>query len=324
MKNVYFLSIILGLSFSSFAQTIDDIGKIAISVVMPQNIEGLSVSQLSKLESKTSHIVTDYGFSAIGYNHNFVIYPKLSIYESNTVEGGMRNITIVTAELTLYIEQVSNNLLFSMISKQIKGSGHTERLAITDAISKINTKDPDYKDFIETGKLKIIAYYKASCSDIIKEADSYAQMQQYEKAIALLMSVPKEASSCYNQTMDKAIQVHKAYETKRCREVIQKANATLANNDYVGTLNILSTIAPSAPCFKEAQTIVRSVERKVDAIEKQQWDLKMKKWNFKIQQHNDALNLAEQRANLEVQRVEAIKEIAISYFKSQPKIYYEL
>lgn len=317
MKNIYLLLTVLSLSFSSFAQTIDDIGKIAISVVMPQNIEGLSFSQLSKLESKTSHIVTGFGLSAIGYNHNFVIFPKLSIYESNTVEGGMENITIITAELSLSIEQYNINMLFSTISKPIKGSGRTRELAITDAISKINTQDPDFKDFIETGKLKIIAYYKATCSDIIKEADTYAQMHLYEHAIALLMSVPKEVSSCYNQALDKAIQVHKAYETKKCNEVIQRANTTLANNDYVGALNILSTITPSAPCFKTAQTIARSVERKVDAVEKKEWDLKMKQWEFKVKQHNDALSL-------EVQRVEAIKEIAVSYFKNQPTIYYEL
>ena len=73
MKNIYLLLMVLGLTLSSFSQTMDDIGKIAISVVMPQNIEGLSFSQLSKLESKTSHIVTGFGLSALDYNHNFVI-----------------------------------------------------------------------------------------------------------------------------------------------------------------------------------------------------------------------------------------------------------
>ena len=159
MKKIYFTLIVLALSFSTFAQTTNDIGKIALSVVINENIDDLNDSQLSKLETKISKIVTDFGLAAVGYNHNFIIYPKFAIYESKVVEGGIQNITVVTAELSLFIEQANNNLLFSTISKSLKGSGSNEDLAITNAIAKFNTNDPDFKSFIERGKLKIIAYY---------------------------------------------------------------------------------------------------------------------------------------------------------------------
>jgi hypothetical protein len=288
----------------SFAQSTNDVGKIALSVVMPENVDGLDVSQLSKLETKISQIVTVSGLAASGYNNNFVIYPKFAIYESNIVEGGMQNITVVTAELSLFIKQVDNNLLFSAISKQLKGSGSNKELAITNAISKIPTSDPEFKTFIETGKSKIIQYYETKCVDIIKKSDSYVKMQQYEQALGLLMTVPEEVSSCYNQIQDKAIESYKAYQTQKCAELIQKAKTSLAANDYVGALNILSEIDPSASCFNEAQTLAKTAETKVDAEEKKQWDFQMK-------QYNDAVSL-------EKQRVEAIKEIAVSYYKSQP------
>lgn len=304
MKKIYFIIIALGLTFTSFAQSTNDVGKIALSVVMPDNVDGLDVSQLSKLETKISQIVTVSGLAASGYNNNFVIYPKFAIYESNIVEGGMQNITVVTAELSLFIKQVDNNLLFSTISKQLKGSGSTKELAITNAISKISTSDPEFKTFIETGKSKIIQYYETKCVDIIKKSDSYVKMQQYEQAFGLLMTVPEEVSSCYNQIQDKAIESYKAYQTQKCAELIQKAKTSLAANDYVGALNILSEIDPSASCFNEAQTLAKTAETKVDAEEKKQWDFQMK-------QYNDAVSL-------EKQRVEAIKEIAVSYYKSQP------
>jgi hypothetical protein len=129
-------------------------------------------------------------------------------------------------------------------------------------------------------------------------------MQQYEQALGLLMSVPEEVSSCYNQIQDKAIEAYKAYQTQKCSELIQKAKTSLAGNDFIGALNILSEIDPSATCFNEAQTIAKSAETKVKAEEKKQWDFQMK-------QYNDAVSL-------EKQRIEAIKEIAVSYYKSQP------
>jgi hypothetical protein len=304
MGKIYFVLIVLALSLTSFGQTTNNVGKIALSVIMPENIDGLNVSQLSKLETKISQIVTVSGLASSGYNNNFVIYPKFAIFESNIVEGGMQNITVVTAELNLFIKQVDNHLLFSTISKPLKGSGSSKELAITNAISKITTNDPVFKTFIETGKLKIIAYYETKCVDIIKKSDSYVKIQQYDHALGLLMSVPEEVSSCYNQIQDKAIETYKAYQTQKCSELIQKAKTTLANNDYVEALNILSEIDPSASCFKEAQAIAKSAETKVKAEEKKQWDFQMK-------QYNDAVSL-------EKQRIETIKEIAVSYYKSQP------
>lgn len=304
MKKIYFALIALGFAFTSFAQSTNDVGKIALSVVMPEIVDGLDVSQLSELETKISQIVTVSGLAASGYNNNFVIYPKFAIYESNIVEGGMQKITVVTAELSLFIKQVNNNILFSTISKPLKGSGNNKELAITNAISKIPTNDPEFKIFIETGKSKIIQYYETKCVDIIKKSDSYVKMQQYDQALGLLMTVPEEVSSCYNRIQDKAIEAYKAYQTQKCAELIQKAKTFLAANDYAGALNILSDIDPSASCFKESQILAKTAETKVDAEEKKQWDFKMK-------QYSDAVSL-------EKQRVEAIKKIAVSYYKSQP------
>jgi hypothetical protein len=304
MKNLFTIIIAIVLSNSLFAQTANDIGKIALSVVMPDNVDGLNTSQLSKLETKISQIVVASGLAASGYNNNFVVYPKFAIYETNLVEGGMQNITVITSELSLFIKQVDNNLMFSTISKQLKGSGNNKELAITNAISKIPSNDPDFRTFIETGKTKIIKYYENKCEDIISKSEGFIKMQKFEQALGLLMSVPEEVSSCFNKIQDKSIIAYKAYQTQKCSELIQKAKTTLASNDFVGALDILADIDPSATCFKEAQTIAKTAEAKVTTEEKKQWDFQMKQYNDEI--------------SLEKQRINAIKDIAVSYYKSQP------
>ena len=304
MKTIYFIIIAMVLTFTSFAQSTDDIGKIALSVIMPDNVDGLDASQLSKLETKITQIVSTSGLAASGYNNNFVIYPKFAINESNVVEGGMQNITVITADLSLFIKQVDNNVIFSTISKSLKGSGSSKQLAITNAISKITTSDSDYKIFIETGKNKIIQYYTDKCQDIIKKAEYYNKMQQYEQAFGLLMTVPEEISSCYSLVQDKVIEIYKNYQTQKCTEQIQQAKTSIATNDYHTALNILEDVDPSASCFNESQSLEKSIETKIAAEEKKQWDFKMK-------QHDDAVSL-------EKQRIDAVKDIAVSYYKSQP------
>lgn len=303
MKRVLSIFAVVMMCFTLFAQSVDNFNKIALSVVMPENFEGLDASQLSKLESKIIQIATTSGLAANGYNNNFVIYPKFEIYNNEVVEGGMQNITVVTADLSLFIKQVDNNILFSAISKPIKGSGSNKKLAITNAISSIQTNNPEFESFISKGKTRIVEYYETKCSDILKKSDTYIRMKQYEQAIGLLMSVPEEVSSCYTLIQDKSIVAYKAYEAQNCAVQIQKAKMALASNDYIGALNVLGEIDPSTPCYKEVQILANSAAQKVDVEER-------KLWNFQLQQYND-------ERSLERQRINAIKEIATAYYKNQ-------
>lgn len=301
-KYLSIIAIILALN-NAFAQSSTDVGKIALSVIMPENIDGLDASQLSKLETKITQIVSSSGLAASGYNNNFVIYPKFAIYETNVVEGGMQNITVTTCELSLFIKQVDNNILFSSISRQVKGSGNNKQTSITNSISKVPTNDAQFKTFIETGKSKIIQYYESKCQDIITKSESLVKMQNYEEALGLLQTVPEEVN-CYNIVQEKSIEAYKSYQNQKCAKQIQEAKTTLAANNYNSALEILSQIDPSATCFNEGQTLMKNAESKIDAEEKKQWDLKMKVYGDNVA--------------LEKQRINAVKDIAVAYYKSKP------
>lgn len=303
MKKILILLFVFKTFFTVYAQSSSDVGKIALSIVMPDNVEGMDVSQLSKLQTKITQIIATSGLAASGYNNNFVIYPKFAIYESSVVESGMQDITIITCELTLFIKQVDNNIVFSTISKPLKGNGKSKNIAITNALSKININDRDYKSFIETGKGKIVQYYESKCQDIITKSESLVKKQDYEQALGLLMSVPEEVS-CYNKVQEKSIEAYKAYQNQKCAVQLQEAKTQLASNNYSTALDVLSEIDPSTPCFKESQVLVNNAAAKVDAEEKKQWDLQMK-------QYNDSVSLEKHRIN-------AVKEIASAYYKSRP------
>lgn len=303
MKKILITLFGLLIVFSSNGQSANDVGKIALSVIMPENVDGLDASQLSKLETKITQIVSASGLAASGYNNNFVIYPKFAIYETNVVEGGMQNITVTTCELSLFIKQVDNNILFGSVSKQVKGSGNSKQTSITNAISKVPTNDPQFKSFIEGGKAKIVQYYESKCSDIMTKSESLVKMQDYEQALGLLMTVPEEVS-CYNKVQEKSIVAYKEYQNYKCAKQIQEAKASLASNNYSGALNVLSAIDPSTTCYKEAESLMKSAEAKVDAEEKKKWDLKMKMY--------------EDDVALQKQRINAVKEVAVAYYKSKP------
>lgn len=303
MKNYMTIIIMLFSSVIVVAQSSSDVGKIALSVVMPENVDGLNVSQLSKLETKITQIVSNTGLSANGYNNNFVIYPKFAIYETEVVEGGMQNITLITCELSIFIKQVDNNIIFSTISKTLRGSGTNKSNAITNAIAKTPVNDIDLMRFVETGKKKIKAYYELKCGDIISRSESLTKMQDFEQALGLLMTIPEEVS-CYNLVQSKSVEIYRAYQSQKCNMQLLEAKKEFSSSNYNNSLELLSQIDPSTPCFKETQSLINNITSKVDAEKKKQWELKMMMYND---------NLA-----LEKQRMENIKDIAVEYYRSKP------
>lgn len=334
------------------AQSSSDVGKIALTVVIPDNVEGMDVSQLSKLQTKITQIVTATGLAASGYNNNFAIYPKLSIYESSTVESGMQDITIVSCELTLFVKQVTNNVVFSTITKPLKGNGKSKSLALTNALSKINVNDADFQSFITNAKSKILNYYESKCSDILLEANALLNKEQFDAAIGLLMTVPQEATGCYAQAQQKSIEAYNVYKEKQCQLLLVKARAEFDKDNYETGIDLIAKMDPTSDCYKasrkeiakfqeksckqsllraktaiasknyssastylmqinpetscytEAKTLIAEVESKITEAEKREWE-------FKKQQYAD-------NVQLEKQRINAIKEIAVAYYKSQP------
>ena len=303
MKKTLFIICIFLNAVISFSQNESTSGKIALSVVMPDNVEGLSIGNLSKIETKITQILTATSLAATGYNNNFVIYPKFAIYETSIVESGMQDITISNCELSLFIKQVDNNVIFATISKPLRGSGKDKQTSLLNAISKISIKDPEFQTFINNGKNKIVAYYESKCGDIISKSESLVKMQDYEQAIGLLMTVPEEVS-CYSKVQEKSIEAYLAYQNQKCIVQLQEAKTQMATNNFNVALNILSQIDPSTSCFKESQTLVNNAAAKIDAEEKKQWDLKMKVYNNNVA--------------LEKQRINAVKDIAVAYYRSKP------
>jgi hypothetical protein len=309
MKNLFLLITLLFLSIAVNSQSATELGKISLSVIMPENVDGLDASQLSKLNTKITQIVTNAGLGASGFDNNFVIYPKFAIYETNVVEGGMQNIIVAKCDVSIFIQQLGNKLLFSSISKILSGSGSSKEIAITNAISKIDVSDNAYKLFVETGKKKIINYYETKCSDIILKAESLTKKQDYEQALGLLVTVPEEVS-CFNKVQEKTIDVYKAYQDQKCKVLIQQANLKMTNTNYDSALAILAQIDPSSTCSNEAHALMHKMETKINTEQKRQLDFQMKVYND---------NLA-----LEKQRINAVKDIAVAYYSNRPKVTYNM
>ena len=97
----------------------------------------------------------------------------------------------------------------------------------------------------------------------------------------------------------------KLNQDKWCKQLVLRAKASLATKDYLGAAGYLKVINPESSCSNEALELLKEIDSKMTAEEKQNWE-------FKQKQYQDQVNLKKEEIN-------CLKEIAVEYVKSQPK-----
>ena len=282
---------------------------ISISVIVPENSEYLNVSQLNRLRTKIEQIASANGVSALS-NSNFVLYPVFEINESTLVEGGMRNMTMIDASLTLFIRQLDTRMIVSSVSLDLEGTGYSKGDALINAMRKIKPYRQEFKDFIAEGKQRIESYYKSNFASIRAKAKTLAAQQQYEEALALLMSYPEELPGYQTMAQD-ASAVYVQYMDNYCGRLLAEAKSRFSLNDYEGTASLLAQIDPSCSCAKEASDVMASMQQEIDAHIA--YERKMELYKYRTE------------TDLKKQRINAITEIVKAYFSRKPPVnYYQL
>ena len=299
------LSLFIIFGFFASAQNQNDLGKIQLAISFSENQQNTTdFSILEKLEGKLTQLLSNSGIVSTSYNNGLLLQPSLVTIGNDVVESGMQNLNVTRILLQLLIKQDQTNIIFSSFSKELKGTGRTKELAINSAINSLKSNDPALLNFVENGKIKLQDYYQSNCMKILNNANNLQKTSRYEESLALLMSVP-ETASCYQSAQKSSLEVYKNYQKKLCAENIKQANMLIAERDYSSAFNALSDIGVDSPCAVQSAAIIKSIDSEISALEKKQWDMEMKIYN-------DAVALEKQRIN-------AIKDIAVSFYKSQKR-----
>ena len=233
---------------------------IHLSVVTPSTMEGLSSSQISRIESKLQQMVTNYGISGEGY---FIIYPKYEIYDESLIEG-MRNMHLLEADLNLIVKEVQTGKVYNSYSQNITGDGYSKKKAIDQSISQIKTRGPEIEAFLAETKQKILDYYRSNCDQFYSEAGTMIGQKRYREAIALLYPVPRgTGDACFNKVQKRLNEAYSGYMNETCEKNLVKARNAIAENNDKTALEALDEIDPESNCYKSAQKLNQELNVKL-------------------------------------------------------------
>lgn len=258
-------------------------GLIAISDYLhPERTKDLPDGAKEALRNKMGQIITANGLG--GEPGQRFILSAVPALQDKRMQATAPPMHLVDLELTMYLGDGVDGVLFASATKKIRGLGENETRAYVNALKEVKPNDPVWKELLDQGKAKIIEYYNAKCDIIIQRANGLAAQEKFEEALNGLMAVPEVCTPCYGRALDAASAVYKAKANKDCRASMAQAEASLAIGMYREAGQALATgITPLMPCYEEANKLMaRIAERGKNDKDGREWDIEMRKWDDKV------------------------------------------
>lgn len=307
------LSTIVSLQAQNNLGKSDDVARISLTPVVPEQPDGMPQIAAEALNNKLQQIATSNGLGGIDYHGRFVLTAKITLGTKDILPGPPP-MHAYNMDITLYIADQVTKVVFSTTNIAAKGVGTNENKAYINGVNTINVNSPQLSAFIEKGKQKIVEYYNSKCDFIIKEALTLAQTDRYQEAIYTLMSIPDVAKNCYEDAMDAVPPIYQKYVDYMCNANLATAKAYwIANPNTEGANFVaqnLASIYPDAACYGEAQKLVSEIRTKIRKDEQRDWNFMLKVWDDNV--------------SLERQRIRAWRDIGVAWGNNQPRRIYNV
>ncbi len=276
----------------------DDLGRIALAAIVPDQAEGIPQSARQLLANKMEQVAVQNGLGAAASNPRFCIVPVVNVL-SKEITPTAPPMQALNLDVTFYIVDAASQTIFSQTSIQVKGVGQTEDKAYIQALKNLNVKAGQFKGFVESGKEKILEYYNSQCDVVLKGAQALAGQKKYEESLFTLLSVPDVCRECFDKSMDLSVDIYKQYANYKCTEYMSGAKAAWANMNADKAAESLGKITPDMECYEQAVKLA-------DEITQKQLADGANVWQFKMKQYDDSVEK-------EKLMIQAGKEVAVSW-----------
>ena len=234
---------------------------IPIAIAIPPEIEEeFGPAVRTQLESRMTQFATASGMAAVDGMANIVMYPLLLIIDEQRTAGLLENLDVVRLEVSIYVKNVQDGTLYASMSREVVGSGRTREAAVRMAVRQLSGRDPAMREFTADARMRIVEYYERNCDQIIREGRTLAAGGEVQDALALILAVPGEASSCHERANEEAVTLFNRYEATLCAERVRRAEAEMAVDRFIESIDALTGISDTGPCGQRADQLIREIQ----------------------------------------------------------------
>jgi len=312
MKKILFICFALCSYLHSNAQrgSADvDAQKIVLNVYIPQQSETIPTPAKGMLSNKLAQIATVNGMAGGNSDERFIITSNVVVTDKN-ITSTAPTMVALTLEVSFYIGDGIDGIKFAGTSINVKGVGTNEAKAYISAFKNINPDNPDLQRFVQSGKARIVEYYRLHCDQLIAKAQGLANQKKYDEALYNLTSVPEVCQDCYVKSINAVTPIYKREIDDNCQIQLAKAKSAWAANQNIDGANaagdIISTIDPGAAGYKNVIAFIAEITKKIKENDDREWAYQVKQ-----QKQDDDV-------------IKAARDIGVAYAANQPSYSYNI
>ena len=168
MKKYLLLPLMLLMPVFAMAQVYDEGGSVqtevyesdvAFQAVKPEG-KNLTEAQKTALLSKIERIIAKNNAGTISEHNAFGIKADIDILDKKSTAGLVRNVTVLTAEVTLTAFNVADGSIYYTNSVRLETDVVGDaKMAMDKLINSIKVTDPQFVRFIRTARKRIVKWY---------------------------------------------------------------------------------------------------------------------------------------------------------------------
>ena len=244
------------------ADSLDNSVKLSI-MVQKENTD-LPKEAILQLENRLLNICSQNGISCYGGDPAFVLATLVSPMSRDVTTTPPVKHTI-SFTINYYVANIVSGDVYGSYLTEVMGVGKSPQQAAVNAMMSIRDSQ-ELNNMLLESTSKIISWYIQHSHDFISTVDTYIVGEQYDKAFALLSSVPQEATECFEYAKQKKATVYELYKKQMAQTNYQLMQDEIAKAD--GTYNpsvgaYLQMIPQSSPLYTQAVAIYENYQQTV-------------------------------------------------------------
>lgn len=255
------------------------------------------------LRQRLVQLVTQNGFGSL--SGEFVLTPNVLVIDKQATATAPAQF-IVDLELSLFVIALQEQTVIDETSVSLRGIGRTEAKAWIAAINQLKPRTPALRNFMERTRGRIVDYYAQRTPVLIAKAQSLADRECYEEAIAVLDAIPEcvpEYVSVARLKVDVATQLL----DRVAQTAIQRARVEMAKGNHAEAMDALLAVNPASTLAGEAYGMIDTIVRRMSEAERAAREAELARLE---REREDAQRAFDNNMMLEKMRLEAASKQA--------------
>lgn len=292
-------------------------GTISIGVMLADDENIIPLVAKKQLETKLVQALSINGIGDLDYVERFVLTAKVTTISKDILPTTPVRVSC-KFDVCFIVGDIIENKIYDTYNFQVAGIGDSETKAYLKAFERIKGNNNGIQNMLLNAKIKILDYYANNCNNIIVKAKALANLQHYDEAISLLVSVPDICDECYSSCLNEAGIIYKQkVEIESYNHLECAKNEWMKNPNKKGAINAafhISQINVNSSAYSKVKLLQEEISQKLKDDESREWEFKIKQYEAEC-----ALQMKkrEDKNALWLSIIDACKSIGTAWFTNR-------